>query len=605
MTTSSTPDKENPANSLPGVSESTGHRPDPAELPKDPDYLYLLELYQQAKFKDCQETLERLESRYPNHPTLLKFKQELEMKLSVKSMSATIAAGEKRLKRKATIKLGLFAVIATLVILIAFFLSSILFIGDLDIPPIVDLAAEEQASQLNQYYLQAQQLLQVGQPQPAAEIIEKIREIDPDFPSLVDLGARTEDLLELEAQYQAGLDLLAENNYDQALEVFQGIEAQQPGLWDVSKQITAVETAKQIAQYLQEGNAAFEAGNWSQVISTYETVLRLDPNVDNPLMKEQLLNAYLNQIITMLEKADTSLEEIQQAEGYYRKAMALIPQNRAYITERGNLQEVSRDLLFVKFTQIAKDNLEDKNQTAASINLAVNYLRKASELKPENTAVQQDLQKAEAYRTGFSQFVNLNWIGAITSFEQIITTDPTFADGNAAILLFESYTAIARRYFATSVFPDALSYLEKAEFLVWGDDQNLANLFQTQVFIGDTLGKMGDYENAVSYYQYALNAIQALAKVQNFPAISTRLVAAETAAANEDYESAFRAFQDVLKSIDAVYTIQEIEVNGGVCLALFANANMSTLDLVLEANELPRNMIIARGRVLQVPTIEN
>ena len=499
----------------------------------------------------------------------------------------------------------MFAIIATLVVMITFFLSSILFIGDLDIPPLIDLAAEEEAAQLNQYYLQAQQLLQVGQPQPAAEIIEKIREIDPDYPSLSDLSARAEALLELEAQYQAGLDLVAENNYDQALVVFQEIEAQQPGLWDVGKQITAIETAKQIAQYLQEGNAAFEAGNWSQVISTYETVLKLDPKVDNPLMKEQLLNSYLNQIITLLEKTDTSLEEIQQAEGYYRKAMALIPQNRAYITERGNLQEVSRDLLFAKFTQIAKDNLEDKNQTASSINLAVTYLRKASELKPDNTAVQQDLQKAEYYKTGFQQFVSLNWIGAITSFEEIVTKDPDFADGNAVILLFESYTAIARRYYASSVFPDALSYLEKAEFLVWGADKNLANLFQTQVLIGDTLGKMGDYENAVSYYQYALNAIQALARVQNYPAISTRLVAAETAAANEEYESAFRAFQDVLKSIDIVYTVSEVDINGGVCLALIANANLSTLDLVLEANELPRNMIIARGQTLQILTIEN
>lgn len=605
MTTSSTPEYEKPTNSNFEVNKDSSQSPQPKGLPSDPDYLKLLEHYQQAKFKECKEMLSLLENRYPNHPTLLKFKEELEMKLSVKSMSASIAAGEKRLKRKATIKLGIFTLIAALVILIAFFLSLFFFAGDVDIPDMPEPVSQEETTQLGLFYQQAQQLLQVGQPQPAAEIIEKIRAIDPEFPGLAELTARTEQLLQLETQYQAALDLLAENNFDQALESFREIEAQEPGLWDVSKRITAIETAQQIAQYMKEGDAAFQASNWTQTISAYEAVLRLDPRADNPLMKEQLVNSYLNQIISMLEKENTSLEDIERAEGYYRKAIAMIPQDRAYITERGNLQEVSRDLLFLKFTQIAKDNLENTNQTAASVNLAVTYLRKAAELKPENAAVQQDLQNAEYYHTGFREFINKNWIGAINNFEQIIPVNPNFANGNATILLFEAYTAIARRYLATSVYPDALSYLEKAEFLVWGHDNNLANLFQTQVLIGDILGRMGDYENAVSYYQYALNAIQAPTKVQNFPAISTRLVAADAAAANEDYESAFHTFQDVLNGIIVIYTVSEIEISGGVNLALFANANLSTLDLVLEANDLPRDMVIARGQTLQVPTIEN
>jgi tetratricopeptide (TPR) repeat protein len=312
----------------------------------------------------------------------------------------------------------------------------------------------------------------------------------------------------------------------------------------------------------------------------------------------------LNQIISLLEKENTTLQDIQTAEGNYRKAIALIPQDRAYITERGNLQEVTRDLLFLKFTQIARDNLADKNQTFSAVNQAVRYLEKAVELKPDHAATAQELKNAQFYQAGFQNFINKNWIDAIADFEQLIASDPNFAASNTTVLLAEAYYAIAKRYYTTSVYPDALSYLEQAEFLVWGNGQNLANLFQIQVLIGDTLGQMEEYENAVSYYKYALNAIQAPVKVQNFPAISTRLVAAESATANEDYETAFRAFQDVLKSSDAFYTVSEIDVGRGVNLALFANANLSTLDLVINANDLPNEMVTTQAITLQVPMIE-
>jgi tetratricopeptide (TPR) repeat protein len=587
---------------VPENSEVTQQTPAPKDLLSDPDYTQLLEHFQQAEFAACQELLEKLQERYPDHPVLLEFKDELEMKLSVTALSSSIKKGEKRIKRKATLKLSFFAVFATLVVLIAFFLSLTFFIGEIDLPELP--AAQEDTTQLDAYYQQAEQLLQGGQPGPAAEIIEKIRAIDPEFPSLADLTARAEELLQLEAQYQAALGLVGEGNDSDALEIFKAIEAEKPGLWDVNKQIGAIETRQTIAQLVQEGDAAFQANNWLKVISTYEEVLKLDPKIDHPLVKEQLLNGYLNQIISLLESETTSLEDIQSAEGYYRKAIALVPQSRAYITERGNLQEVSRDLLFLKFTQIAKDNLVNKNQTQNSVNLAVRYLEKAVELKPENTAVVMELKNAQIYQTGFQNFNNKDWIGAISNFENIIASDPNFANGNTTVLLAEAYYAIAKRYYATSVYPDALAYLEQAEFLVWGNGRNLANLFQIQVFIGDTLGQMEEYEDAVSYYQYALNAIQAPVKVQNFPAISTRLVAAENAVANNDFETAFRAFQDVLMNTDVIFSVSEIDVGRGVNLALFANANFSTLDLVLNANDLPNKMVTTQAMTLQVPSID-
>jgi len=602
MTTEPTPEKEQPDRIQPEIEAKTGPAPEAGNLISDPDYLKLLEHYQQAEFKECKKLLEGLEERYPDHPILVKFREELELKLSVSAMRDSIEAGEKRYKRKATMRLSVFAIVGTLLVLIAFFVALSFFLGEVEIPE--PAPTVQDTAQLALFYQQAEQLLASGQPQPALEIIDKIRETDPEYPSLSDLTARSEELLQFEAQYQKALGLLAEGNDDEALEIFRAIEAENPSLWDVDNRIAAIEKARLIEQYLADGNAAFRANNWLLTISAYEEILKLDARFDNSQMKEQLVNSYLNQIIIMLDQENPTITEIETAEGYYRKAMALIPQDRAFITERGNLQEVSRDLLVVKLTQFAKYDLQDKSQTLAKVNRAVSYYRKATELVPNNITLLQDLQSAQTYHSGFYNFINKNWEEAIESLDQLVSANPDYAGGNASVLLYESYYALAKRYYSARIFQDALGYLEQAEFLVWGTSDNLVNLFQIQAQIGDTLGQMEDYENAVSYYQYALNAIKASATVQNFPAISTRLTEAENAAANGDYENAYHAFQDVLTNSNAFFTTSELSIRSGVCLALFANQHGSTLELVLEANNLPYEMVMQRSTTLLVPTIE-
>lgn len=601
MTTSPTPEYEISKPGPPGAQETEDHIRHTGELSSDPDYIELLEHYQQAEFSACKRILDQLEDRYPNHPQLENFREELQMKLGISAMRASMRAGEKRAKRNATLRLSVFAIVGTLIVLITFFLTLVFFIPNIEMPELA--STPQDTTQLNSFYQQADQLLLGGQPQPAVEIIEKIREIDPDFPGLSDLTARADELLQWEVQYQAGLNLVAEGKLGDAREIFVAIEEERPGLWDVNKQITAIENAQLIAQYLQEGDAAFQANNWLAAITAYENVLSLDPRNDNTLMKEQLVNSYLNQIINLLEQENSTVQEIESAEGYYRKALALIPQDKAFITERGNLQEVSQDLLVLKLTQFARDYLQSSNQTQTTVIRAVSLLRKASEIKPTDSQLSQELRYAETYQTGFGHFINKEWSETIESLAPLVAENPNFADGNARILLYETYYTLAKLYYATSIYPDAIGYLEEAEFLVWGNDQRLLNLFQTQVLMGDILGQTGDYENAVSYYQYALNAIQTQLRVQNYPSLSINLAAAENAVADEAYEDAFRTFNNVLDGIDAIFISSEFEIRNGATLALFANHNGSTMDLVIKANQLPNEMVINRGQTLLVPTI--
>jgi len=600
MEPTSTPDINKPNNSATDNNQNLGQDPQTIDLSSDPDYLKLVEHYQDAEFDLCKLFIDKMEKRYPGHPELEKLKQEIDLRLSATTIAKKFEKDSARKSQKETLNLTLFAIGGTIIVLIAFFVSYYFFRS-----AISDDQSVEEPSQIASLITQTEQLLNIGQPQKAAEVIERIRLIDPNYENLPELTSQTNELLRLEGKYLSALELISESKNGEALVIFKEIEAEKSGLWDVIQKIMSIETNLQIANYLEEANAAFLAQNWDQVVNAYESALVLDPSLDDPQIKEQLLNGYLNKIINLLQNENTTIEDIETAEQCYRKAIALIPQNKEFTREKLNLQEVSSDLLLIKFTETAKINLNNKNQNLSSISKAVAYLRKAVNMDSNNTALLTDLKNAEYYQIAFHNFINMDWVASISNLSEIIKTDTNFADGNARILLFEAYFAIGKQYYSAGLYQDALKNFEQAEFLAWDDNENLLKLFQIQTFLGDTLGKMDDYEKAVSYYQYAFNAIGITPRLVNHPLPLAKYSEALDWVSIEDYANAFTAFQEVLDNVDFIYRVTELEIGDGVCVALFSNENLSTLDAVLEANDLGKTMVITFGRTLKIPIIEN
>ena len=599
MTASSAPKFKKKKNIDPDPKEIAGQTASMFDLSGDPDYERLVEHYQHAEFDECNTLLSKLEDKYPEHPKLLKFKDDLLMQLSLRRMADTNKKEEKHKKRKVTFKMSAFAILSSIIVIVVFFFSYSYLNNSAAISQL-----EAEKAQLISLKNQAEQLLVSGQPQPAAEIVDRMISINPEFENLSELKSETDKLLRLETEYQKALKLVTDNRGSDALVIFKKIENEKPGLWDVSRQISEIEISLQIAEYMKDGNAAYKIEKWDKVIYAYENALKLDPKTNDPLMKEQLLNSYLKIIIGLLQNENSSVNDIENAEQYYRKAVAMIPQNKAFASERGNLQEVSSSLLELKFTQTAKAILEDKNQTTASIAKAVSYIRKAAAILPNNNALQLDLKNAEYYQIAFQKFIEMDWVSAITNLNQILTVDSNYANGNASLLLYEAYYALGKQYNSMSLYQDARINLEQAEILAWDDSDNLLKLFQVQVLLGDTIGKMRDYEDAVSYYKYVLDAINFSQKLNKYPAVASKYSEASNLLDSGKFEDSFNAFQEVLKVTDEIYTISEIEIRDGACLALFANENLSTVDAIIEKNNLSRNMVLAFGRKLEVPTIE-
>jgi len=599
MTTSENTSKNTNQDSDVNDSQGTDNLVDIFELSSDPEYLKLIEHYQKGEFTECEQLMESLELSYPGQPELQKIREDLEMKGSVNSLTSSIRKNEALAKGKDTLRLILFGLVVIIGIGAVFFASSLILLKNRPLEPTPNVN-----SQLDSLYLQAEQLLQTGQPSSALAVVLKIRAFDPDYQYLPDLIERTNKLLEFEARYRTATDLIDKGEKDEALRVLKLLESESPGMWDIPQRIATIEKEKKISEYLKAGDSAYQNKEWGKVIEAYEGVLALDEQLNDTMMKEQLLFAYLNRIIIMLQSDNTSFEDIALSEQYYRKAVILIPQNKEFVSQRENLQKISRDLLEKKYTQLAKASLADKNQTTATVNGAVYYLTKALNLNPEDAELQAEFNNANSYRVALDSFIDMDWAQAVTNAETVVSANKDFAGGNASALLYEAYYALGKRNYNSGLYLDAREILEKAEILAWANGDNRLKIFQVQVLLGDSIGKVEDYENAVSYYQYALNAINYQEKIATRSDLLNQYRGAEQLAAAGDYKAAFTTFQDLLGQIDKIYTISEIEVGSGVCLALFANENLSTLDAVIKANELPANMVISFGRVLSVPSIQ-
>jgi tetratricopeptide (TPR) repeat protein len=580
------------------TNETKGPIVIPIELGDDFDYKRLLEYFQNGEFAKAREKLIELEQRYPDNPKLQNIKTNLQMKLSVKDMEVSTKKAETRKKVGATLKLTALFVFGTLFVLIVFMISYYLLNSR-----VYTQQSQVKSGQLTSLNAQAEQLLDVGNPQAAADIVDTMREIDPAYENLEALSTEVNTLLALESKYQEALDLRAEGNNIAALALFREVEEAEPGMWDVSQQIVLIETSEQITTYLDEGNAAYQEQNWGAVINAYEGALILDPKLDDPQLKEQLLKGYLNEIIRMLQNDTVTIEEVETAEGYYRKAVALIPQSREFATEREDLQEVSSNLLQLKFGQTAKDMLNNPNQTVSSISKAVSYLNKAANIDQTNSALQKDVKNAELYQIGFQDFTNSDWIRAITNLSQLVDSDAGFANGNAQVLLYESYYELGSQYFSAGFYQDAINNLEQAEIVAW-DGGNKLQLFQVQMLLGDTFIKTNDVANAVSYYVYALTAIDIEDKLASRPNQAALFTQASYWATIGSNAEAYTAISELLEDLDFIYTNTEVEIGDGVCLALFAAAHSSTVNAIINANDLPNNMVIKIKRSLIVPSID-
>jgi tetratricopeptide (TPR) repeat protein len=565
---------------------------------KDPQFAEFIEAYQKGEWERSKGLLDGLVSRHPDIELLRDYSKDLEVQLSLRDISLKHTSEQKKQTIKQTARISIFSLALIFFILVIFTGIFILISNKFGAQQ-----KEQDQIQLKSLSAQAGELLLSGQPGPALLVIEKIKQLDPDYEFLKTLTDEASLLGELETKYQSGLELIDAGNYSEALTIFSEIEQARPGLWDVPRQLKNAEDQISIEALFQAARKAYDESDWAAVIENYEAALTINPKLEDGLMKEQLLNGYLRAIIQMLENDSTTIEDIENAEDYYRKAVAMIPQSRAFTSERENLREVSSNLLVLKYSQTASILLTESTQTTNSIGKAVSYLSRASNLSPNDQNLKNELANAQLYQIGLQNFVNMDWGSAIDNLTRLVTADKKYADGKASILLYEAHAARGRQYYSVGLYLDARRNFEAAEIIAWERPDNPFKLFDIQTWLGATLGKVDDYTNAISYYKYAFDSINIYPHLGVNSDFAQLFYSAEAEASAGNNRLAYDKYAEAMTHIADVYTMTEVKVPDGACLAFVADDNKSTISAIQSLNHLSKNVTVTFSQDLQAPTI--
>jgi len=571
-----------------------------AQLGAEVDYQELLIHYQNADWEQCGVLIDRLLLSYPDKQILLDFKADIDVQLLLRKMSQD--------KSKAKVWKYVFSTLAFLgllvvtIVVIIYFSQQTLISYQRQLETYQTQVVQVQQENLALLENQARTALQAGKPEASLEIIAKIEQQDPENASLESLRSEADAQLELVEVYDQAMQAMSQENYNAALEIFQQIKLVRPLFRDVDYQIAWIENHKFVLELMAAADKAYQQKNWSDTIQSYEQALALDTSLNSPLVKEQMLYSYLYSIVETLSKENHTIEDLERSGTYYRKAIALIPQDRDYISERERLQQLSLELLISKNYQTAKNLLGDPNHSRSTVAKAISFLKYASELKPDNQEFKSELNKAQLYQSVLINIEQGKLAQAISVLEDLARFDRQYPNGMGTVLLYEAYVAQGLKLYEDGFYLDARKVLELAELIAWEDRENQLPLFLVQINLGNTIGKLENYKDAVSYYAYAFNAIEDITeKVDNQFFVDILAKASELAELG-DYDEAYSAYLDVIARMNVLFDFQDVNVYTGDNLLYIAQKYQSTIQGIQLYNEVDFP-VATRNQTLSIPAL--
>jgi tetratricopeptide (TPR) repeat protein len=566
----------------------------------DPDYKKLLESYQNGDLQECEAGVTALLQKYPYEEILLEFQEDIRVRLEFRQqhLKGTRAHRRTRVFRWFAILLAIGGVLALGVYGFQWATSTVLY----NMAQALVVSTPDTMAALAQLESQVRSLIQIGNSAKAAEIIEQIRAIDSTYPALDDLTNQVAQLTELDARYEEAMQLVTEQDLTGALAILKEIEAQNPTYKDAAHQISLIEKQVRVDELLQTADQAYADEQWEQVILAYEELLTIDPSITPPDYETHLFNSYYHAINDLLNTEQPSSAVINQAEKYYLKSLQVAPQRAEFATQREELRLLVSDLLLYKYRHYAEELINNQDVSENSVTIAIDYLNKALALAPDNHDIKTDLEDAQTYLSAIKKFNAKDWDSAITILESITYFNQGYANGMVKLLLFEAYSARANRFYNVGFYNEARRDYEAAEINAWDHTSNATQLFQVQMQLGFTLGRMHYYQEADSYFSYALKLIDVPSIVED-QALLDALSSAQTLYEAFNYMDAYVIYAESLSDLSVFYSPQQSYFHAGDSLAYIAGAFSSTIDKIRASNNLSDAMLLSTDMVLSIPFI--
>lgn len=569
----------------------------------DPDYAALMTLYETGDFNGSLLLADDLLERYPKEAQLVQFKEDVELQIVLHQFSSA------RVRNERFQFAIILMVMATILISVAALLYQSL---EQYRAETLDRLREEQAlidaQQLSSIALletQAVTFLTADKYEIAGEILDQIEEIDADYNNLPVLRETQTYFSYLESLYIQTLAHIEAGEYTEAEQTLGEISQLSENYRDIAQLRQRIANEQQIILVEQQGREAYQRQDWAEVISSYEQYALLSSQTLSNQMKSELITAYSESIILLLADDDSAIDDVRQAEQYYKSAIALVPQDKEFEEERSNLNVLILNLIVLKYTQNVKDLINTQPFSVDSINQAIRYLNAAYLLNPDNSSIKTDVTNAELYRDGLRKFYEGDFLSSIERLEALKMVASDFAGGRIDSILYEAYMARGRQRVSYGLFADALQYFESAEIIAWRYQDNKLMLFDAQANIGYVFTQLRLYDEAASYFDYAFSFVEADQKLASQPSLSSLYQRAAAASQGGNEMTAAQLYSQLWQDLDqALYALTPVMVFKGDSLFAVVEQQNSSLHAILTVNQMANNAyLITRDQTLQIPAI--
>ncbi len=286
------------------------------------------------------------------------------------------------------------------------------------------LATYPQVDPVDALYNRAQARMSTGDYDGAIQAFEEILTLDPNHQGAQFGLEKARRLANLALLYQNARTYIANEQWELAsLELTKILEID-PSYEDASDLAQTVERQKTLAELFAEGEDHFNKGEWAQAVHSFERVRTLDATYRADEVRTKLYAAYIEEGKALLaEKGDQS-SEVREAISKFSSALTLDPQGD-----------------------------------------------EATELK----------RNAEAYLPGLVAFEDGAWTLAIMRLEDLYESDPAYAGGHLAEVLYKTYISRGDAYRDSGRYTDALADYRMAQTIAVSDT-SLAAAREEEIF---------------------------------------------------------------------------------------------------------------------------
>lgn len=530
----------------------------------DPLYQSALNFLQQGDWENGILQLDQLILQYPLDHKLRTLRQEMHMRARIDRDEEHDQSIERR-RRITKLATRLWALVLVLILILTGYRSISTFIQERIEATSEILEREFLLLEQSTKFRDAQALLRADRPDEALVLLEEITASGIEIPELENTLAQAQTSSLLIDDYSEGLLQMDRGNWNAAQTIFKQILDKDPTFRDVSILLADLERLSLISEISLVTDQYYETGEWVAAVEGYESIRALDAEFQPREIEEKLFTSYVNAAKSALVDQADSLQALEIAESYFRKALALRPQD------------------------------------------------------PE---VKSERELAHLYLKAQSDFNKGLWSEVISGLEIVNAENPEYALGTARQTLYEAYIARGDALMAKGEYEEAMEDYQRTSVLANQDPEAVLRLYEAHLKIAEVQGAQGNFENAVFHYRTAVDISELRTRAsRNNAAQAAMLTQAEKSAQEGNYSVAYEeyrkalgivpgnnclsygSYQEALGLANARERMFTHEVQPGEYLTMLANRYRSTVCAIVVANDLSDPDLIYQGQNLLIPVL--